>query len=129
MFVYPKTWLALSSLFILLCLIVTATQWSKATQSQNIESLQSFARTLSINEAEEQELRLIHGIGPSLAKAIHQYRLVKGPFLSWEEVGNVPGIGPATLQKLRERARLDYNPPHGQNKNSSPRELTHKPHH
>jgi competence protein ComEA len=57
---------------------------------------------LSLNEATEPELERLPGIGPSLAKAIVQYRQDHGAFASVEELTNVPGIGPAKLAAVAD---------------------------
>jgi competence protein ComEA len=56
---------------------------------------------LSINSATAEQLDLLPGIGPSLAKQIIAYRESKGPFTSVDQLADVPGIGPAKLAQLR----------------------------
>jgi competence protein ComEA len=57
---------------------------------------------IPINTASAAELELLPGIGPSLAKAIIEYRTAHGPFMALDELVEVPGIGPAKLEGLRE---------------------------
>ncbi len=59
---------------------------------------------LDINAAEQYELEVLEGIGPKTARAIVQYRNEHGPFASLEELTEVPGIGPKTVEKIRPRA-------------------------
>lgn len=59
------------------------------------------ARKINVNTAGEEELQKLPGIGPAKAKAIVEYRKTKGPFRSVEELLEVKGIGPKTLEKLR----------------------------
>ena len=54
---------------------------------------------LNVNHATRQELQLLKGIGPVLAKRIIEAR----PFDAVDQLTRVKGIGPATLKKLRGR--------------------------
>jgi competence ComEA-like helix-hairpin-helix protein len=56
---------------------------------------------VEINSATWVEWLQLEGIGPSLAHRIVAYRRLNGPFQTIEEVGRVPGIGPATLDRIR----------------------------
>ena len=59
-----------------------------------------FAEPVNINEANAEELaESLVGVGPKKAMAIIGYRKANGPFYSPEELVNVKGIGPKTLEK------------------------------
>lgn len=60
---------------------------------------------LDLNRATEQELSLVSGVGPSLAKAIVSARADAG-FRSWDELDRVPGVGPVKLEALRAAAEI-----------------------
>ncbi|MBA3260185.1 MAG: helix-hairpin-helix domain-containing protein, partial [Gemmatimonadales bacterium] len=45
-------------------------------------------------------------IGPARAASIVQYRAQHGPFRSVEDLGRVPGLGPAALARVREHLAL-----------------------
>lgn len=61
---------------------------------------------VSINAAGEAELETIPGIGPVKAAAIVAHRAEHGPFGSIEELIEVTGIGPATLETVRPYVTL-----------------------
>ena len=56
---------------------------------------------ININTATETELESLTGVGPVTAAAIIQYRTEHGPFASVDDLIDVSGIGPATLEELR----------------------------
>ena len=64
--------------------------------------------TVNINEANAETLseRLV-GIGPSRAEAIVRYREEFGPFFAADDLLQVKGIGPSTLDRNRERIVLE----------------------
>ncbi len=57
---------------------------------------------LNLNEASLEALESIPGIGPSKAEDIFTYKESIGRYTRLEELLNVPGIGEATLESLRE---------------------------
>lgn len=57
---------------------------------------------LDLNQASRAELALLSGIGPMLAERIEKHRTVNGPFRSVEELLKVPGVGPATFNRIRD---------------------------
>lgn len=59
---------------------------------------------VDINAAGEDELVRLPGVGPVRAAAIVEYRSRSGPFRSIEELLEIKGIGPATLQRIRPLA-------------------------
>ena len=61
---------------------------------------------ININTASETELQTITGIGPVLSGRIVEYRTLNGPFQSVDDLVNVKGIGPATLEKMRNEITL-----------------------
>jgi competence protein ComEA len=62
-----------------------------------------FAEPVNINTASVEELaENLIGIGPKKAMAIVEYREANGPFYTPEELVNVKGIGPKTLEKNKE---------------------------
>ncbi|HHE54330.1 MAG TPA: helix-hairpin-helix domain-containing protein [Caldithrix abyssi] len=57
--------------------------------------------SVDINHADAKTLIKLPRIGPKTAQAIIDYRTEHGPFNSIEELDNVKGIGPKTIEKLR----------------------------
>lgn len=57
---------------------------------------------IDINTAAAFELEALPGIGPTTAQKIVEYRETNGPFLSIEDIINVPGIGPATYKEIKD---------------------------
>ena len=58
---------------------------------------------IDLNRAEVWLLETLPGIGPSLAQAIVDYRNEKGRFDRVEDLLKVKGIGPTTLERIKER--------------------------
>ncbi len=56
---------------------------------------------VNLNRATAEELEGLPGIGPAKASAIVRWRAEHGRFRKLEDVLAVPGIGPATLERLR----------------------------
>jgi len=56
---------------------------------------------ISINRAQLQELELLPGIGPELAKRICYYRYERGGFSSVDELLKVKGIGQDKLEQIK----------------------------
>ncbi|MGL4473508.1 MAG: ComEA family DNA-binding protein [Shewanella sp.] len=59
------------------------------------------AMRININTANVEELSMLDGVGPSKAQAIVDYRKQHGKFSSIDDLLNVKGIGPKTLDSNR----------------------------
>ena len=57
---------------------------------------------INVNTADATQLEELPGIGEVLAGAIVQYREEHGPFASVDQLDEVSGIGPATLENIRD---------------------------
>ncbi len=67
------------------------------------------AAPVSINDASaEQITNSLKGIGPSKAAAIIKYRSENGPFKTVDELTEIKGIGPKTIE--RNRVDIIINP-------------------
>ena len=61
---------------------------------------------VNINTAGEAELETVTGIGPATARKIIAHRERNGPFGSVDELEEVPGIGPAKLEGMRDEVTV-----------------------
>jgi competence protein ComEA len=95
---------------IALGLLVTASlffllgRWSQVgapTQPEMAMVAERVGPTLDLNRATRAELRLLPGLGDALVKRIVEHRTRNGPFRSVDELRQVAGIGPMTLDRLR----------------------------
>ena len=57
---------------------------------------------VDLNTATVEQLDTLPGIGPVTAAAIVAWRDANGRFTSVDQLGDVDGIGPARLEKLRD---------------------------
>lgn len=65
------------------------------------------AGRVDINTASVSELEALPGIGPTMAQAIVDYRIQNGLFLSIEDILNVPGLGQATFDRIKDYLTLE----------------------
>ena len=61
---------------------------------------------VNINKANSAQLQSLSGIGPTKAQEIMKYRKAHGGFKTADELVNVKGIGPKTLQKLKSQVSV-----------------------
>ena len=57
---------------------------------------------IDINTASQSELESLPGIGPTTAQNIIEYRETNGPFVSIEEIIDVPGIGSGIYERIKD---------------------------
>jgi uncharacterized protein len=61
---------------------------------------------VEVNTASEQLLTYVSGLGPQLAKSIIKYRNEHGPFLSREDLQEVPRLGPKAFEQAAGFLRI-----------------------
>ena len=61
---------------------------------------------VNVNTADATALETLNGVGEVLAAAIITYRDERGPFTSVEQLEEVPGIGPSTLEEIRDQVTI-----------------------
>lgn len=89
------------------CMVFSAALLPAVSQAQEV-AVAAQAQTVNINEADAETLaRELVGVGPSRAEAIVRYREEFGPFFTAEDLTQVKGIGPAVVDKNRERIALE----------------------
>jgi competence protein ComEA len=64
------------------------------------------AQPVDLNTATVEQLDALPGVGPVTATAIVAWREANGSFASVDQLGEVDGIGPARLDKLRPLVRV-----------------------
>jgi competence protein ComEA len=66
------------------------------------------AEPVDVNTASAEQLaEALNGVGDAKAEAIVAYREANGPFKHVDELINVRGIGMATVDKNRDRIRIE----------------------
>ncbi len=62
---------------------------------------------INVNNADAELLAELPGIGPSRANAIIEERETNGAFESAEGLARVSGIGPATVDRMRDQVAFE----------------------
>ena len=75
------------------------------------------ARQVDVNTADVAELERLPQVGPALARRIVAEREARGPFRSPQDLARVRGIGPKTVETLREYVGSD---PKRENRGQTP---------
>lgn len=79
-----------------------------AAAQESTPASASATASVNINTADVALLAsTLQGVGESRAEEIVRYRESYGPFESVEELADVKGVGPATLERNRGRITLD----------------------
>ena len=77
----------------------------KTEEKNNKEENQK--KLININSADEEDLKKIPGVGPSIAKRIIEYREQNGGFSSISEIMNVNGIGKSKFKAMKDNIYVD----------------------
>ena len=71
--------------------------------NSNIPNNNSSSNLININTATKEDLDTLPGIGPATAQKIIDYRQEHGNFSSIEDIKNVKGIGEAKFSKMQDK--------------------------
>lgn len=75
-------------------------------EMQNNAKAQENIGLININTATQTELELLSGIGPSTAEKIIIYRKENGKYQTKEDIKNVPGIGEAKYESIKDNITI-----------------------
>jgi len=64
-------------------------------------------KKINLNQATTAELQFLPGVGPSLSRRIVKYREAHGKFHQIEDLMQIPGIGPKTLERIKDRISVE----------------------
>lgn len=84
----------------------TSPRSSSATPAQGSAASGPGSGPVNLNTATEAELDTLPGVGPVTAAAIIAWRQANGSFASVDQLAEVDGIGPARLEKLKDRVTV-----------------------
>ncbi|GEM_PF-5816304 len=73
---------------------------SKEINSDSDEKVEE-VKKIDINNADIEELKILHGVGPVIAKRIIEYRKIHGRFNTIEEIMKVKGIGKKKFKEMK----------------------------
>jgi competence protein ComEA len=82
--------------------LVPATVAAATAPGSSSGSTTSGTTLINVNTADAIQLQELPGIGEVLSAAIVKYREDNGPFASVDQLDEVSGIGPATLENIRD---------------------------
>ncbi|PYU92733.1 MAG: hypothetical protein DMG08_12015 [Acidobacteria bacterium] len=86
-------WVVLLALGLSLTPAVTLAQKAKPPSTEKV----------NLNNATEDQLQTLPGVGPAMAKKIIEYRSKNGKFSKIEDILNVKGIGEKKFQRMKDR--------------------------
>ena len=67
-------------------------------------------KKIDINNADIEELKILPGVGPVIAKRIIEYRKIHGRFNTIEEIMKVKGIGKKKFKEMKDMITVKSTP-------------------
>lgn len=92
--------------------LAAATDSALAREQRRTRPLEPGER-VDLNSADSLELQRLPRVGPAMARAIVEVRSARGGFRTWDDFDAVPGVGPATLERLRPSVEPLHDAPPG----------------
>jgi competence protein ComEA len=90
--------------------VQTFSSWGWRGQPSELHPLEATGYRVDLNRADRVELLQLPGIGEATAQRIEEHRDRTGGFQSIEDLNDVPGIGPARVEKLKGWVRVEDAP-------------------
>lgn len=94
------------AVLVILCMLVAGNVMGGGPQAA-AKAAPKLQGVLNINTATVEELQMLPGIGPAIAKDIVKYRTEKGPFKALADLDKVKGIGKQKLEGVRPYCALE----------------------
>lgn len=66
-----------------------------------------YGKSCHINSSNSNDIVKTVGIGENEAERLVSYRDEHGPFRSLDDLMNIPGFGPGTVEKIKSECDLD----------------------
>lgn len=76
----------------------------------NLMGDEQFYPKADVNHAPLEELVEIPGIGPATAERIIEYRQKHGPFTDLQQIKSLQGMTPSRFQKIQKYLKISRNP-------------------
>ena len=83
-----------------------SSRWS--TRPAELDRTTGLTYRIDLNRADRAELLQLPGVGPSLAQKIETYRREHGHFRSVNDLAEIEGVGPKTLERLRPLVQVKF---------------------
>ena len=106
---WPRSWEFALAFTLGICVVIMVQSAWKLIQPPT--PMTQTAMGVDLNAADVGTLRQLPGVGPHLAARIVDHREKNGPFSRIDDLKAVHGIGPATLERLRQVAMVSTEGP------------------
>ena len=112
-------------LLLVLAVLIGSRWYLDRSGTRPTEQNQDATHRVDLNRASPKELMQIPGVGQKMADRIVDHRETNGPYEKIEDLDRVPGIGKATMSKLRIWVKVDDSK--REVERTEPERLTRKP--